>query len=322
MEFDPEDPFVPDTIEERNLKIQVTNPYLQLHIFQIIDKNIPEIIIGTYYLAFYSKKSPSYNQYKHVGRIGITVLPEYRLKGIATKILRNLIHTAKEKEFSIYIFQNVSEKSGKQFLKTIGAKNVLSDTQNRLYIKDIPWDLVKDWNSIAQTIDSVMKFYYSIPDDILKEYSVIFTEVLNQAPIDDLAIKSMIFTPEILRQGEKNDRKNNDVRITAITFEQNNEISGLTEVKVNRDLKIVANQSLTGVKTKYRGKGLGKWLKAAMLLRIRDDFPEVNVIKTGNASSNTPMLSINDRLGFKEYKEEITGQISVENLRKYLDRNK
>ncbi|MHA1989706.1 MAG: GNAT family N-acetyltransferase [Candidatus Hodarchaeales archaeon] len=321
LEFDPDDPFIPDDVEERDLKIQVSNPYLRVHMFQIIDKNKPKQIIGTYYLAFYSKNSPSYDQNKHVGRVGITILPEYRKKGIATKVLRKLLHKSKEKDFTIYIFHDVTEQSGKHFLKAINAKNALLDIENRVKIKNVPWDLVKEWNRISEAIDSEMKFFYIIPDNIINEYSIIFTEVLNQAPLGDLAIKNMTFTPEILRQMEKDDRKNNDVRITAITIEPNNEISGLTEVKINRDLKIVANQSLTGVKTKYRGKGLGKWLKAAMLLRIREEFPEVTVMKTGNASSNAPMLSINTRLGYEKYKEKITGQITVEKLQKYLEGN-
>ncbi len=36
-----------------------------------------------------------------------------------------------------------------------------------------------------------------------------------------------------------------------------------------------------------------------MLERIRDDRPEAQRIRTGNARTNAPMLAINDALGFK-----------------------
>ncbi len=58
-------------------------------------------------------------------------------------------------------------------------------------------------------------------------------------------------------------------------------------------------QLLTGVKKEYRGRGVGKWLKADMLLYIRDNFSETKYIQTDNAISNAPMISINDRMGFK-----------------------
>jgi hypothetical protein len=36
-----------------------------------------------------------------------------------------------------------------------------------------------------------------------------------------------------------------------------------------------------------------------MLARIKDKRPEVNVVRTGNAFSNEPMVAINTALGFK-----------------------
>ena len=62
------------------------------------------------------------------------------------------------------------------------------------------------------------------------------------------------------------------------------------------------NFSLTGVRQAYKGRGLGKMLKAEMLLYIRREYPDVKYISTGNADSNAPMLSINQRLGFKKYR--------------------
>ncbi len=82
----------------------------------------------------------------------------------------------------------------------------------------------------------------------------------------------------------------------------------------------IINQGMTGVKEEYRGRGLGKWLKAAMLLKVREEFPQVKVVSTRNASSNAAMLSINDRLGSRSHKEGTVGQITVEALEAYLSR--
>ena len=61
-----------------------------------------------------------------------------------------------------------------------------------------------------------------------------------------------------------------------------------------------------------------KWLKAAMLLHIRNTFPKVTIVTTDNATSNAPMLSINERLGFAVHKESVTTQISTKDLGLYV----
>ena len=62
-------------------------------------------------------------------------------------------------------------------------------------------------------------------------------------------------------------------------------------------------QLLTGVRAQYRGRGLGKLLKALMLLHVRAAYPEVKYISTGNADSNAPMLAINRKLGFRKHRQ-------------------
>ena len=86
----------------------------------------------------------------------------------------------------------------------------------------------------------------------------------------------------------------------------------------NPGFKSMITQELTGVKKEYRGRGLGKWLKAAMLLKVKEDFPEAKTVRTENATTNAPMLSINERLGFKFYRESIEAQITLEKLNQYL----
>jgi RimJ/RimL family protein N-acetyltransferase len=69
-------------------------------------------------------------------------------------------------------------------------------------------------------------------------------------------------------------------------------------------------QQFTGVLPFARGRGLAKWIKAAMLAHIHELYPEVRWVSTGNAGSNAPMLAINKRLGFKEFRVGSEYQIS------------
>ena len=52
-----------------------------------------------------------------------------------------------------------------------------------------------------------------------------------------------------------------------------------------------------------------------MLERIRQERPEAERVRTGNAFSNAPMLAINDALGFKVISTRTEWQADVDRIR-------
>ena len=77
-------------------------------------------------------------------------------------------------------------------------------------------------------------------------------------------------------------------------------------------------QQLTAVTRHWRGKGLAKGIKAAMLELVRSRHPEVRMVVTNNANTNAAMLSINQRLGFAVHRQDATYQIGREALQRWL----
>ena len=59
-----------------------------------------------------------------------------------------------------------------------------------------------------------------------------------------------------------------------------------------------AKQWLTYVIPELRGRGLAKYLKAKMLKHIIAGYPEVSVINTDCYVRNTPMISLNEKMGY------------------------
>ncbi|MHA1287708.1 MAG: GNAT family N-acetyltransferase, partial [Candidatus Thorarchaeota archaeon] len=113
-------------------------------------------------------------------------------------------------------------------------------------------------------------------------------------------------------------KESNRTWISAVVRAENGDIAGLTDVGYDPSTPTVVYQYLTGVQKKYRGKGLGKWLKAAMLLKIRDEYPDVEVISTSNATSNEPMLAINQKMGFRMKLESYMFEVGVDKVKEYL----
>ena len=60
----------------------------------------------------------------------------------------------------------------------------------------------------------------------------------------------------------------------------------------------LVDQQGTAVRADHRGRGLGKWVKAAILLDLPTHNPQGRKVTTGNADENAAMLGINRALGF------------------------
>jgi GNAT superfamily N-acetyltransferase len=72
-----------------------------------------------------------------------------------------------------------------------------------------------------------------------------------------------------------------------------------SEMALPQDHPSEAWQLPTLVLREHRGHRLGLAVKLANLERLAASFPDVSLVVTGNAHENTPMIAINDMLGFE-----------------------
>jgi GNAT superfamily N-acetyltransferase len=100
--------------------------------------------------------------------------------------------------------------------------------------------------------------------------------------------------------------------------ESDGAISGMTDVLTFVYEPGFVRQQFTGVHPSARGRGLGKWLKAAMLEHVRTMHPDTIYMTTENAASNASMLAINRALGFQLHRAATTYQFSREALTRRL----
>lgn len=316
----PEDPLSDDKTEEKWMK--QSDPQSEERRFAVVEEGNPDVVIGWLYFSVFRQDAPSYEANKHFAWVDLAVLAPYRRRGIGGKLLAKVADLAKERNRSLIIFGS-DEDDGKGFIKAIDAQVAQRTRESRLHLDQVDWQMVENWveEGPTRSPESALQWFTNrIEDDIIEDFCRVLTEVINQAPRDELDIGDEIVTPETRRKWEARIADVGGTRLTAITREADGAISGLTEMGYFPDEETIIRQFMTGVKDAYRGRGLGKWLKAAMLLRVREEFPQVKVVGTGNATSNAAMLSINERLGFKPHKEGIMAQITLESLERYLSR--
>ncbi|OGR44516.1 MAG: hypothetical protein A2X35_00175 [Elusimicrobia bacterium GWA2_61_42] len=301
-EADPEEPLLPREKRKAVFISSAASPYRQARMFLMFSPG-DAAAAGFAFLSVETPRSPTYETNKHFAHLTLSVSKKYRGKGAGRLLLKRVIEEAAALEPAISeLLTPVVLESGGRFLAGLGATVALENAENRLNFKDVDWKMAQAWaeEGARRNPATALVTVQTIPREDLEDYSAAYTETSAQAPQGDIEGK-FVYTPEMIRFSEQKIIAQGYTPITMFTRESDGKISGLTEMMYLPEAGHKATQMLTGVREQYRGRGLGKLLKASMLLHIRKEFPGVKHVATGNADSNAPMLAINNRLGFKKH---------------------
>jgi len=301
-ENNPNDPAPPAEFIRQQLAHVSDNPQHHMHIFVA---TVDNVLYGAYAVLTHKEETPEYEENKHAALGTLWVHPEHRKQGVGTQLLKNVMTFAQENDLTLVQLDSGTD-AGNAFAEHFGGQVAIIANTSRLYTDDIDWDLMQDWYDTCQANlpdVRVERFEGLINDDDIEVYAEFYTEVFNQQPLEDTQGLENTYTPEIMRQEHEEMVERGSRHITFISRESDGTISGLTEIFHNSQRAHVTRQGLTGVKDAYRGRKLGKYLKAAAVLYTRDEFPEQQFIGTTNASVNEPMLHINIAMGFKLHRQ-------------------
>jgi len=302
-ESNPGEPMLSRAKKKEHARSAAANPYSRIYHFLALGPDGGAT--ASAYIMAEKPKSPTYEQNKHIGNLhGLSVLPDWRRRGLGTALLRHVLRemAVQEPQITELMVPSAME-SGHRFLGGLGAVLALEHGENRLYFKDADWALIERWDAegVARNPGTAILSVREFPEADIQDYARAYTETINQQPMGALNLR-MEVTPEQIRYGEVKSREKGLLETTIYTREPDGRVSGLTETAYLPDLPHVVRQMLTGVRKEYRGRGLGKLLKARMLLHIRREYSGVNYVATGNADSNAPMMAINNALGFKKHR--------------------
>lgn len=250
------------------------------------------------------------------------VVPEMRQQGIAKQILRYVLTTYANHNLE-YIDGYTTFDNGVKFAEHIGAKLAFEEVEKWVNYADLDWDMIQAWHEAGQSRNPetrIIRFdgLYSDDDVELQKFCNLATAIEETMDHGDTAADPTTVTIDEVRKTLKLEQTMGILPTYMITIEPDGHLSGLTKIKSYQNDLAHIRQGTTGVHPTDRGRGLGKWLKAEMLLHIKHRYPTTQVISTSNANVNPPMNSINERIGFKLHYRRKFYKISVADLKTYL----
>lgn len=259
---------------------------------------------------------------QHLADVWVYVAPDRRRHGLATAMLQPIVDAAQAANRSLLRTWTQSiVPAGEAFMRTVGAHKALETSENVLDMAGLDLDQMRSWVARAQEraagyrLDFVEGWF---PEPDLPDIAAVVGS-LNDAPRGELQVEDDIHTADTVRAWEESilGRGNNIWSVFA-REPQAGRVVGWTEVVIDPHNPHRLYQGGTGVLREHRNLGLGRWLKAAMVLKVAEQMPYVKSIWTGNADANAPMLSINYQMGFRPAIAEAVWQLDREQARAYL----
>lgn len=310
-EIRPDDPITPDNVVEGEMMRE--DPH-EIH-FRY------EISAGDQMLSWFSAGAtkpgaPGYETNKHLLWADGSVHRDHRRRGIGRRWIPVVLEIMDRNSYT-KVGAGTEEASGHAFLKWLGAEAKMTGAENRLKLADVDWAMLERWvaEGRKRSPDTKLEVYDGrLPESMLDEYCPQFSSMLNTMPFEELDHGEIVVTPAMMLEWFARMDFGGRSGHWILTREREGVISGITDMFYAPYSPTIVSQGFTGVRPDARGRGLGKWLKAAMAIHIHALYPEAEWFTTDNAGSNAPMLAINTKMGFKQFRASSEYQISRDEL--------
>jgi mycothiol synthase len=232
----------------------------------------------------------------------VLVLPSHRRQGLGTRLFDAIAARALDlgrPQLTWSTFDRVP--AGEPFSRRLGGRVARVNRESELDMARLDASLVGRWSAAAEA--HALGYTLEAVDGPMPEHlrgdAATFHHIMQTAPRDDLEVADVHVDAAFVAEHDRMLVESGRRRWTVFVRDRTGACVGGTEVTFDPSEPDVAFQGNTGIDPAHRGHGLAKWVKAAVLERLRAERPDVRRVRTGNAFSNAPMLAINDALGFR-----------------------
>ena len=314
----PDDPLPSHEVQRQSLS---TIPELMDHVIFWLFYDPDARCVGYCAINHPKIESPDYDARKERIYVEPVVLSRYRRQGVGTQLLPVIVDYARQVG-AAWVQWDTKFESGFRFSEKIGAIEAGRQRTNRLAVDQVNWALMRQWRDEGQSRNPDVELIYfeHLPSpELIDPFCDLITELNRLQPSDDVEGMDYTLMPAEFMKETQRLKDQGKTRAVVCTREPDHTLSGMTDMVLDAANPIHASIFQTGVRQNYQGRGLGKWLKAVMMFDIHDRYPDIEFVDTVNFNSNAPMMSINNRMGFKLFEQFVFYKIRVQDLAAQAD---
>ncbi|HMQ69387.1 MAG TPA: hypothetical protein PKA90_10235 [Ignavibacteria bacterium] len=254
----------------------------------------------------YERKETLYFEFDYFGK---TVPVE-----ITELVFDKIREIMEEKHFEQAMFHTFEKRLYGSALKT-NAEIYEESVTSILFKKDLDFKILE--KIVSENIaanDFELKLYDMIPEELYERYIIYINEIYEDAnefhPKKEKPKKFSLNDLKVRAEDIKND---NLPYYLYVLFDRDN-IAAFCAVfidKADGKFFIEHRGGFTTTGRNYRGKGLARFLKAKMYLKINEDYPDFEYILTDTFPWNKYMYKVNEEFGFKPFQKGYTFRLKA-----------
>lgn len=234
--------------------------------------------------------------------VDLAVHPAHRRRGIGSALQDEALRIAaahRRSELIAEVDEPADDAPGRRFAERHGWSCDLAETRRDLVL---PVDegrlaaLEAEARAAGREYE-VVTWRDRTPDDLFDDRAVLEQRMSTDAPHGDLPMEEERWDADRIREHEAAALARGRTVLSAGAV-RDGRLVAFTDLHVRPDQPGRAHQGATLVLREHRGHRLGARVKVAVLRDLAEAFPQTRRISTYNADSNTPMVAVNEALGF------------------------
>ena len=161
-----------------------------------------------------------------------------------------------------------------------------------------------------------------LPDEIVED-AVGLLQFLREEDTSEAGIEEAKITVPVLREAEATWRAI-DLRRRWLfaRHEPSGTVAGVADGVWQPRSPDTIVQDHAVIRPEFRGRSLALWMKACLIDKLLDEWPDATDIRTTTTFPNPTMDSVDERLGFEPYVRSTVWILEVERVRGWLDRER
>lgn len=250
----------------------------------------------------------------HVVEVEIAVAAQYRRTGVGSRLLEAVAERARadgRRLLSTMVHGDATtgESAGTAFA---AARGFVRKHVELHQVLELPLSAER-LDELDEPVDGyeIIQWREHAPEEWLEQFADAYSVMAVDVPSGELDHEPARWTPERIREAEARRIKQGRFCHTTVAVDANGQLAAYTQMGGGIETPERLYQWDTFVRPEHRGRRLGLAVKVPNFRSLQSELDHPAVLHTWNAPTNTPMIAVNERLGFRPVAQRTNWELEL-----------